>query len=209
MSDYAEEKNQSEARDLELGFAIAETEAEIQDRLDRAEKTERFDHQTWAHLSPQVFQTPYAELERIVAEADPDESVNAWADLGAAYGRLGIVLAAVRPGARFIGVECVPERVREGRRIYARLHLNPDDLVLGDLRTLPLPEADLYFIYDFGKREAIDSVLLRLRERAKRNSVIVVGRGRGIRDAIEHHHPWLASVTPPIHSAHYSIYRSA
>lgn len=206
MTDYAEEKSRSEALDLKFGFATAEVEAAIQARLTREKD---FSQQTWNHLSPQIFQTPYPELERIVAEADPDSEVGTWADLGAAYGRLGIVLALRRPDAQFVGIELVPERVKEGRRIYAKLGLNPETLVCADLEKGGLPEADLFFIYDFGKREAIDAVLDALRERARVRAVRVVGRGRGVRDAIEHGHPWLGEIVDPVHTPHYSIYRSA
>lgn len=206
MTDYADEKSRSEALDLKFGFAIATIEMEVAARLARDKSAPQ---ETWNHLSPQSFQTPYPELERIIADADPESEVETWADLGAAYGRLGIVLALRRPDARFVGVEIVPERVKEGRRIFARLGLNPETLVCADLEKCPLPEADLYFIYDFGKRAAIDHVLDSLRERARTRAVRVVGRGRGIRDAIEHDHPWLGEIVDPVHTAHYSIYRSA
>jgi hypothetical protein len=204
-SDYADEKTKSEALDAELGFRIAGTESKIADRLANAGNPSR--QETWNHLSPQVFQTPYAELERIVNAADPEGTIRDWADLGAAYGRLGIVLARLRPHARFIGSEVVPERVYEGRRVYASLGLDPESLVCTDLTLTAPPVAEIYFIYDFGNREAIDAILEILRERARRDTVRIVGRGRGIRDAIERRHPWL-SVIPPFHSAHFSVYRS-
>ncbi len=206
MFDYGDEKRRSETRDLELGFRIAETEAEIRARLatDRGE----INHQTWAHLSPQIFQTPYAELARVVAEVDPNSNIPRWADLGAAYGRLGIVLSELRPAAEFVGIELVAERVREGRRVYAALGLDPENLHCANLAKCDLPDVDLYFIYDFGTRTETAIVLEGIRRRAARKPIVVVGRGRGIRDAIEREHPWLASITPPVHFPHWSVYRS-
>jgi hypothetical protein len=206
MSYYAEEKFRSEIRDRELGFTIESVEKEIETRLAREGGSTS---QTWNHLSPQVFQTPYDELARIVHEVDPESRLENWADLGAAYGRLGIVLAQLRPRARFTGIELVPERVKEGRRVYASLGLSPESLIEADLAKCAIPAAELYFIYDFGIREEIGRVLIALQAHARVKPIIVIGRGRGIRDAIEHGHPWLASVTKPIHSEHYSIYRSA
>jgi hypothetical protein len=200
MSDYLEEKKAAEKRDRELGFAIEETEARIQFRGAG---------QTWSHLSPQVFQTPYAELERIIEDVDPARSLPIWVDLGAAYGRLGIVLGELRPNARFVGVELVAERVEEGRRVFRSLGLDPESLRAGDLGEIPLPEGNLYFIYDFGTRPELERVVLGLREIALTRSIIVVGRGRGIRDVIERDHPWLSSVIRPEHFPHYSIYRSS
>jgi hypothetical protein len=207
MADYAEEKSLAEARDRALGLDTAATEAEIGARLAR-EAPDR-ERRTWNHLSPQVFQTPYAELARIVREADPERRARVWADLGAAYGRLGIVLSEIRPDARFIGIELVPERVREGRRVYRALGLDPETLIAADLRGHALPAADLYFIYDFGPRAEIEGVLAALRPHALLRPITVVGRGRGVRDAIERRHPWLAGVIPPVHGPHSSIYRSA
>ncbi len=206
MPYYAEEKFRSEIRDRELGFAIESVEKEIATRLARDGGSAS---QTWNQLSPQIFQTPYDELSRIVREVDPESRIESWTDLGAAYGRLGIVLAQLRPRAHFTGIELVPERVKEGRRVYTSLGLDPETLIQADLATVAIPASELYFIYDFGIREEIERVLLALQIHARGKPLVVVGRGRGIRDAIERGHPWLASVTKPVHSEHYSIYRSA
>ncbi|MBS1962097.1 MAG: hypothetical protein JST04_07775 [Bdellovibrionales bacterium] len=207
MTDYAAEKLAAEARDRALGFRIEECEAAVRARIDAEAGGIR--RQTWAHLSAQSFQTPYAELERIVADADPEESLDRWIDLGAGYGRLGIVLSELRPRARFLGLELVPERVAEGRRIYASLGIDPETLRQGDLADATIPVADLYFVYDFGTREEIARALDSLREYARRAPIRVVGRGRAVRDQIEREHPWLGAVVSPRHFGHYSIYRSA
>jgi hypothetical protein len=72
----------------------------------------------------------------------------------------------------------------------------------------PAP-ADIYFMYDFGSRDAIEKTLHDLREIAKTRPITVVGRGRSSRDAIELRHPWLSQVTQPLHTKNYSVYRSA
>jgi hypothetical protein len=38
---------------------------------------------------------------------------------------------------------------------------------------------------------------------------VLVGRGRGVRDAVERSHPWLGAVAEPWHQKNYSIYRSS
>lgn len=197
---YASEKDDSERLDREYGFDIEGTEREV--------RRTNSDAQTWAHLSAQIFQTPYAELERIIEETDPERSLKEWADLGCAYGRLGIVLSKFRPEATFVGIEIAGARVEEARRIYRKLGLDPKSLRSGDLTKTPLPDSDVYFIYDFGHRAEILDVLEKLREIARRKPIRVVGRGRAIRDLVEREHPWLGAVHPPIHRAHYSIYFS-
>lgn len=206
MSDYAKEKKDSEKEDQTFGFQIDSVEAIIRDRLIHAPQIDKV---SWSHLSPQIFQTPYAELRRIVLEADPNKTVPSWVDLGAGYGRLGIVLSRLRPSARFTGIEFVPERVEEGRRVYSRLGLNPSSLICADLSTYPVPKACAYFIYDFGTRGEIEITLNALKSIALRFPIIVIGRGRAIRDAVEKNHPWLGSVISPLHFAHHSVYRSA
>lgn len=200
-STYEERKLASEGIDRFLGFRIEACEDAI-----RARPTE---HENWSRLSPQIFQTPYEELAEVVERVDPEHVASSWADLGAGYGRLGLVLATLRPKSQFVGIELEPERVDEANRIFKRLHLERARLLEGDLTRAPLPDAAVYFIYDFGTREAVDLVLERLRDRARSERVIVVGRGRRIRDAIERENPWLSAVLPPEHSQHYSIYRSA
>ncbi len=199
--DYPAEKAESERLDREYGFAIEATEQRVRETNSSA--------QTWSHLSAQVFQTPYAELRRMVEETDPDRQMRSWVDLGCAYGRLGIILSRLRAGSRFVGVEIALPRVEEARRIYRDLGLDPESIRHGNLAEEPLPDGDVYFIYDFGHREEIQRTIERLREVARLHPIRVVGRGRAVRDAIERAHPWLSAVHPPVHHAHYSIYFSS
>lgn len=197
---YAFRKTASEALDRALGFDLERSESRIAPGA----------RENWAHLSPQIFQTPYSELAEIVERADPRSEVGSWVDLGAAYGRLGLVLSVLRPKATFEGLEREIPRVEEARRIFERWRL-PEQVRVraADVTSEPVPEADLFFIYDFGAREEIERTLESLRERARTRKITVVGRGRRIRDAIERGHPWLAGVVPPEHGEHSSLYRSA
>jgi hypothetical protein len=197
---YADRKKESSEIDDELGYEIANCETLIRARASTQEN--------WARLSPQIFQTPYGELAEIIRKVDPDSTYAEWIDLGAAYGRLGIVLAALRPHARFLGYELEPERVEEGNRIYRLHRVHTAELCAADLATEALPIAPLYFIYDFGTPAAVSRVLESLREIAQRRSICVIGRGRRVRDLIEKENPWLSGIVPPVHEAHFSIYRS-
>jgi len=195
---YEEEKKLSAEIDQRLGFRFSNEAS--------SEQTETA--QTWSHLSPQVFQTPYPELHRIILEVDPHAKAKNWVDLGAAYGRLGLLLAVYRSEANFIGIEVLSERVHEAHRIYKIHDVPSEGMRTGDCAQDPLPRADIYFIYDFGHESDVNAALEKLREHASKQGIRVVGRGRRVRDLIEKHHPWLGSVHRPIHSPHYSIYRS-
>jgi ubiquinone/menaquinone biosynthesis C-methylase UbiE len=130
------------------------------------------------------------------------------ADLGAGYGRLGFILARHYPDVKFLGLELVPERVREGARALAMFPAPNARLETANLSSFPIPEANIYFIYDFGARQSILKALDDLRRIAKTTEIRVVGRGRRVRDLIEREHPWLGSVHQPIHGPHYSVYRN-
>ncbi|MBC7385994.1 MAG: hypothetical protein H7301_07525 [Cryobacterium sp.] len=207
--DYAEEKALSEKWDAELGFKICEVEEAIRVALKIPDQSEHLKgHEIWAGLSAQIFQTPYPELFRMIDQVDPERSIRSWVDLGAAYGRLGIALSEVRPMACFTGLEIVPERVAEAKKIYASLGMSPESIRVADVVRDGIPGAEVYFIYDFGSRDARSHALNAIRNLARERGITVVGRGRGIRDQIEHEHPWLSLVIKPVHQAHYSIYRS-
>ncbi|MCM2282875.1 MAG: methyltransferase domain-containing protein [Bdellovibrionaceae bacterium] len=204
---YGEAQEHARQCDVWLGLRTEETEAEIQSRvsLDPISPGE----QHWIGLPVKALLTPYTELREIVERLRPrvEETV---IDFGAGYGRMAFVLARHFPDVNFIGYEIVPERVRESLRClheqgYSRAQMWEADL---SSSMLMAPAAEYYFIYDFGSRNAIEKVLQDLRIVASQQRIVVVGRGRATRDAIEQKHPWLSQVQPPEHFAHYSIYRS-
>ncbi len=165
--------------------------------------------QRWIGLPTQALLTPYTELRRILQQLSLPEKF-LLVDLGAAYGRLGFVMARHYPEAHFLGFELEPLRVEEGQKALAKHYCENATLEECDLTSddFLMPRADAYFIYDFGTRAAIEKSLHDLRELAREQSVLVVARGRAVRDAIEKRHPWLTVIEPPQHFYHYSIYRS-
>ncbi|MES2855172.1 MAG: SAM-dependent methyltransferase, partial [Bdellovibrionota bacterium] len=123
------------------------------------------------------------------------------------------------PHISFTGYEYVQERVVEGNlRLKkfveslpavsnrATTELEVADLTADDFK---LKSADLYFIYDYGTNAAIRKTLDDLRQISLQRKIIVVGRGRASRDAIERETPWLSEVVKPEHFKNFSIYRSA
>ncbi len=148
--------------------------------------------QTWVGLDLQTLQTPYSEILRILQllKIKPYQQI---IDLGAAYGRMGIVLGGLFIKNPFIGFEYVKARVDEGNRIYKELGFNRCQLVTQDLfaQNFELPEADVYFIYDYGQVEHIDHTLKQIALIAKKRPVKVVARGKFTKKIIGQYHPWL------------------
>lgn len=169
------------------------------------------DQQLWIGLPVQAMLTPYTELRAMLARLAPLPG-HTIVDLGAGYGRMGLVIARHHPGVRFLGYEYVVERVRAGQRVIGEQDSSRDEssieLLQADLAApgfAPI-SAKTYFIYDYGTRAAIDKTLEDLRRIAQSRTITVVGRGRASRDAIERGQPWLSQVREPVHFGHYSIY---
>jgi hypothetical protein len=191
-----------EQADLRLGFEIARVERS----LASIEGVE-----TWHSKGSAVFQTPYSELAEILDLLSLPLGAKL-VDLGAAYGRLGVVCSLLRPDLEFQGFEICPERVEESRRIYALHGWDPARMQHADLAAHDFapPEADAYLIYDYGTTAAVEKTLEDLKNLARNRAqgFRVVGRGRRIRDLVERANPWLSKVHDPMHYKNFSIYRA-
>lgn len=148
--------------------------------------------QTWVGLDLQTLQTPYSEILRILQllKIKPYQHI---IDLGAAYGRMGVVIGGLYIKNIFTGFEYVKTRVDEGNRIYKELGFDKCHLFTQDLfaKDFELPEADVYFIYDYGQVEHIDHTLKQIAAVSHKRPVKVVARGKFTKRIIADHHPWL------------------
>ncbi len=167
--------------------------------------------QTWVGLKPQALLTPYTEIRSMLERLKP-QTGDTFVDLGCAYARMAFVQAAHYPQTRFVGYELVEPRLQAARDRLAQ-HAPAEFSYVLECRDIAgpdfaLPDAQAYFLYDFGTRQQISTILERLRSLAARFSIRVVGRGRRTRDLIEQEHPWLSQVHRPEHAGHFSIYFS-
>lgn len=164
-------------------------------------------NQSWVGLDPQTLLTPYVEL-KLMCELLRPRAQDRIVDLGAGYGRLGLVLKAYYPEVYFLGLELVYERVREGSRILQENACERAKLLTQDLMdpAFMLPLADYYFIYDYGKVSHIRHTLDQLSVIAAIKNFKVVGRGLGTRSLIENEYPWLSDVYPVVREKNFSIY---
>ena len=148
--------------------------------------------QTWVGLDLQTLQTPYSEILRILQllKVKPYHHI---VDLGSAYGRMGIVIGGLYIKNTFTGFEYVKSRVDEGNRVYQELGIHRCKLLTQDLfaKDFELPEADVYFIYDYGQVEHIDHTLKQISTVAFKRPIKVVVRGKFTRKIIADRHPWL------------------
>lgn len=205
---YADAQEHSAACDAWLGLETELVEQQIRARL--ATRASVSDQQLWTGLPVKSLLTPYTEIREILRRLNPQVG-QAVVDFGAGYGRFAFVIGRHYPGVKFIGYEVVPERVEEANRVLHMRGLQFAEMKIADLADTKLTPtaADFYFTYDFGTRAAIEKTLQDLKCVALGRAIVVVGRGRASRDAIERDHPWLSQVVAPQHFPHYSIYRSA
>lgn len=200
----------SAAVDAWLGLRVGEIEARLAGTGSRmpAPSSSGSHQNLWFGLEPQDLLTPYVEIREMLERIAP-RSGETIVDLGAAYGRMGFVVARHFPLVHFEGYEFVGERVQEGNRRLEHFgadlsYLHHADLMAPSFR---LPPARHYFIYDFGTDVAIEKILNGLRKLSFSHRFSVVARGRRTQYSIDHHHHWLKlSSEPGVKS--YSIYDS-
>lgn len=165
--------------------------------------------QLWFGLDPQDLLTPYLEI-RSVLELIPRSISAHVVDLGAAYGRMGFVIERHFPHFTFTGYEYVGERVVEGAEALKRFGARRAKLEHADLtsKQFRMPNADIYFIYDYGTPAAIEKTLHDLKRKAGEREILIVARGRNVRYAIESKHRWLEKLLPMASERAITVYRS-
>lgn len=148
--------------------------------------------QTWVGLDLKTLQAPYSECLKILQllKVRPYQHI---IDLGAAYGRMGVIIGGLYLKNTFTGFEYVKSRVDEGNRVYKELGFNRCQLIQQDLVDpgFELPQADIYFLYDYGQVEHIHYTLNQIQKIAHRRPVKVVVRGKFTKGIISDWHPWL------------------
>ncbi|PIP93820.1 MAG: hypothetical protein COW00_04490 [Bdellovibrio sp. CG12_big_fil_rev_8_21_14_0_65_39_13] len=164
-------------------------------------------NQTWIGLDERTLCTGYDELFKMF-DIVGLENESCIIDLGAAYGRMGLVMQSLQPSAHYLGYEYVPERVEEGNRILKQFHCDNALLVTQDLfaDSFQMPEADIYFIYEYGRIDHIKHTLEQVQEASFGRKVKLIVRGDSTNSMIYYHHPWIASVYKPRHEENFSVY---
>tara|TARA_R110000868_G_scaffold117600_14_gene312489 strand:+ start:26931 stop:27650 length:720 start_codon:yes stop_codon:yes gene_type:complete len=183
-----------------VGFSVPAVEEELS-------RKEYPGLESWIGLAPEQLQTPYDELLDLTQTLDlsGQETV---VDLGAGYGRLGLVLSQQKPDVTFTGYELVGERVERGNQVFNQLGLEKAELIEQNIiaEDFEIKDSDIFFIYDFGQKEHINHVLKRLDDLADETDFQIVARGRGIRSLIHHKYPRFCRAVEPKHFETYSVY---
>ena len=154
--------------------------------MDKTNRKEHFgESETWIGLHPQILQTPYKDIctaLTFLAQFSPSTIV----DLGAGYGRVGLVSAMLLPGSKFVGLEIIKERCNEANRVFEHFGLTNcivENKCLMD-KLLEIPKADVFFIYDFGFIEDIYHVLSKVFAANRQRHFFIVAVGTRINSLI-------------------------
>lgn len=218
QSDFAHQQKHSAFVDKILGYKIDQLELSLVRRAKELypfgtmKNWGRLMHngsQSWVGLTPQQLQTTYNELWRMCEILNPKPH-SSFVDIGAGYGRMALVLNLFSPDAHFVGYEIVKERVEEGNRMFEFLGLHDAKLLLQDIAEdgFTLPQADYYFMYDFGNSDHINIILNQLKVLADHRTIRVVVRGDYSRHEVQNFHPWLSQVFEAHHEEKFSVYSS-
>lgn len=165
--------------------------------------------QTWIGLHPQALQTPYCDIYEALSLLK-DSKIEHIVDIGAGYGRVGIVTNVLYPTAKFTGFEVVKQRQVEGNRVFKKLGVKNSKIELKNVldSSFDLPEADIYFIYDFSEQDDVFQILKALTSQIQQNNFYLIIRGDRVDHLMKHKfkHIWRRHVS--LNSSGLKIYTS-
>jgi hypothetical protein len=181
-------RDHARAVDVWLGFDIAGAETRVRTG---GTATLRAELETWTHLNPQIFLTSYLELRAILDRLNLKAGDHV-VDLGCGYARMPFVLNAHHPGVAFTGIEAVPQRVDESQRVM-KLHQVAGAIGCVDLCSpdFKLPQATVYFLYDFGTESDLRHFLEQWASRLLDWKPKIVLRGARVRHLVKTEWPWI------------------
>lgn len=210
------EREHSKLIDRKLGFKILKIEQKLIKQYKPFYMTAESDGdkkpfddgaEAWIGLHPQILLTPYSEIDKILT-AIRSFNIKSITDFGCAYGRIGIVAAALFPGCKFIGYEIVAERAKEAQRVLDTLDHSNHEIYTHNILDddFILPKTDVYFIYDFGHVEHIKKILNKLVMMMSSHDFILIARGDEVRSIIQMYYPSFYVRHRPLHKKGWSVF---
>ncbi|EQC44179.1 SAM-dependent methyltransferase [Bacteriovorax sp. Seq25_V] len=171
-------------------------------------KKHNLDTQLWIGLHPQVLQTPYVDIVNFLEQLE-DFKLERFVDLGAGYGRIGVVLGSIFPAASFIGYELLDKRIQEGIRSFDRFELSDRCTMAGQdilARDFEIPQADVYFIYDFSNKDDLRVILNQLCQIGRERDIFLVTKGKWSTSLIQNSYSNFTQGFNPLITERWSIF---
>lgn len=204
------DKEFSQDIDLCIGFNIDSIEQVLREKAKAKKQYYNLNSsRTWVGLHPQIFQTPYPEIYHFFQKLSSFD-ISHVVDLGAAYGRVGIVMNNFFPKANFVGFEFINERGNEANRVFSSLGMRNCTLKTQNIvdESFEIPAADLYFVYDFSDRLDQERILKVFSKKLENEQFFLVVRGKSMRSLIQNKYPEFYRIYRPFHTDNWSIYSS-
>ena len=180
-------RSHSRILDKKLGFRIKRIENKLSQKYQSYDQSVTFSGQkkhypgseAWVGLNPDALQTPYSEIYDalcFIRSMMPEEGSGTIVDIGAAYGRVGFVKEEVFPLWHFIGYELIKGRQQGGQRAFEKWELSNSEMICQNVldEDFVLPEAKIFFLYDFSDGDDVDAILTLLE---KRESIFLIAHG--------------------------------
>jgi 16S rRNA G527 N7-methylase RsmG len=164
---------------------------------------------TWVGLDPQTLQTPFCEIFsflNFLKQFNPQHIV----DLGAGYGRVGIIMKMIMEDSHFSGYEFIESRFDEMCRVFETYEITNATLSNKNIMDVNFhfPKADVYFIYDFSDLASIKKMVAKFTEIFNQENLFLVVRGKAMRSLIQNQYRELWALNGAIHTENWSIYSS-
>jgi len=144
-----------------------------------------------------VGDTPYSVI-RDLYRALAVPAATPIADLGAGYGRIGFY-GAILWQQPVHGIEIVPERVNEARRVQQKLGLRSLRFEVGDLLTCVWPKVSHYLLLNSVLPSLIPAVIERFRAIALKRKIVIASVSTA--SEILREQLWLEEYVPAVPSA--------
>jgi 16S rRNA G527 N7-methylase RsmG len=190
--------------DKKLGFRIPKIEVKLLQKYrayyqpnDISNKKQHFKGtQTWIGLHPQALQTPYNDLYEALLYLK-EYNIETVVDIGAGYGRVGLVMNSIFPTSKFIGYEIIRKRMEEANRIFNVFNLQNCSVLQENVlaEDFIIPKAQIYFIYDFSEMDDICKILDQLSQRLMQENFFLITKGTRVDYLLAHKYKefWLAN----------------
>lgn len=173
--------------DAMLGIRYDETEKTIPSILYPTSVTVRWDKNST--------QTDYDIIHLLFANHSPGTN-DVFYDLGSGYGRVLFYGASLFPKTKFIGVELVPERVAETKRMAQTGNFSNVSFIEQDVLKTDLSQGTIFYMYN-PFPEIMPQVLEKLRAVSIKHKILIIGHLRTAGELkgvqwlrlIKHYHP--------------------
>jgi ribosomal protein RSM22 (predicted rRNA methylase) len=179
-------RKHSAAIDKQFGFRIKKIENKLSQKYQSYDQTiapsvqkRHFpDTEAWIGLNPDALQTPYNEIYdalSFIKGIEDNANIDTIVDIGAAYGRVAFVKEELYPKTKFLGYEVVKKRQQEGQRVFEYHNLLKSKLVVQNVleENFDLPEAQIYFIYDFSDSGDVSHILRKLTNNRRKDFFLI------------------------------------